>query len=66
MNAQLAAFAQKEKAQDVIEVRVGQQHGRDGAVARACGEGCSAGKGLDLRAQIGRGVDEKPTLRRRR
>ena len=58
----MSAFPKKEQAQDVVEIRVGQQDGLDGTVARGLRGRLQTWEGLDLRAEIGRGVDQEPAL----
>ncbi len=53
-------FAQQQQAERVVEVGVGQQHALDRAIARRFRAGMERRKGIDLRAKIGRGIDQKP------
>ncbi len=46
----------------MIKVGVRQQNAGDRAVAAGAGAGLEGWKGLDLRAEIGRDVDEEPFL----
>jgi hypothetical protein len=60
MNAERGAFPQKGQAEDVIKVGVGQENVPQRAVAPVSGGGMKGGKGLDLGAEIGGSIDEKP------
>jgi hypothetical protein len=62
MDRQGPAFAQDQKPQGVVQVRVGDQDG-----FHACPTGCAGarqqrGEVLDLNPDIGRSVQQKPTL----
>ena len=52
----------RKQPEDVIEIRVRQQHVADRTVARRHPDRVQGRERLDLRAQIGRSIDQKPTL----
>jgi hypothetical protein len=58
----MAAFTQEKKAEDMIEIGVGEEHAFDWRIACFSRRWLERRKRLDLRAQVGRCVDEEPAL----
>ena len=61
MDAKEARFTQKELAQNVVKIRVGQQDAVNRSIARAALGRVQTGKGLDLLPKVRRGIDQKPS-----
>ena len=62
MDQELFTFAQQEQAKRVVQIRIGQEHRLNGRATGREGGWLQRLKGFDLRANIGRCVQKKPSL----